>query len=403
MKLLIVTTNNYPHNGTCSNIIKKLIKVGGLGKKHSIDILASKANFKDLDQEKIDGVSVTRVFSYTLLNKKAFAEIRKTSILKWIEGTIKRTIFHYQNIFIKSDFIDHTTCNAFYKKLKEIHAEQYDCIISISGRYDATAGVLHFCKSHDAKMVLYQVDPCASNRIYDSKSKINRMRFERELINCSSAVLTTPIIFKECHYDENNKNGNIVPVEFPLIIPMSRNHVYKTPKRCVFLGSFYAGIRDPSFTLDVFTKLVKKNKAELWFVGPNESILNEEHNNIGIKCFGRRTIEECNEIMDDADCLINIGNRINNQVPSKIFDYISTGKPIINISALTDDPCIPYLSKYPLALTIYEGDQTAASKVEAFLESINNVLTDSEIEKIYQECTPNYVVDVMCHTIEMRI
>lgn len=403
MRLLIVTTNNYPYNGTCSNIIQKLINEGGLGQKHSIDVLASKASIEDRDQEMIDGINIIRAFSFTLLNKQAFGTIKRINALKWIKGIIDRAVFHYQNKLIKSDFIDHTTCNAFYKKLIEIHAEQYDYIISISGRYDATMAVLRFCKKHEVKMILYQVDPCASNKIYDAKSKKKRACFEKSLISKSTAVFTTPIIYKECHYDVNDIEGKIVPVEFPLIIPMAGRHVYKTPKRCVFLGSFYAGIRDPSFTLDVFTTLVKRHKAELWFIGPTESILNDEQSKIGIKCFGRRTIEECNDYMDEADCLINIGNRINNQVPSKIFDYISTGKPIINICAINDDPCIPYLSKYPLALTIYEGDERASTKVEAFLESLNNILNNREIEEIYQECTPNYVVDVMCSIIETRI
>ena len=51
------------------------------------------------------------------------------------------------------------------------------------------------------------------------------------------------------------------------------------------------------------------------------------------------------------------GNKVDNQVPSKIFDYISLGKPIINVYTSEKDPALEYLKQYPLALNISETNK----------------------------------------------
>ena len=64
------------------------------------------------------------------------------------------------------------------------------------------------------------------------------------------------------------------------------------------------------------------------------------------------------EAYDRTDVLINIGNSVLNQMPSKIFEYISSGKPIINVFKSPDCPTLKYLTRYPLALNLFEGEIT---------------------------------------------
>ena len=69
--------------------------------------------------------------------------------------------------------------------------------------------------------------------------------------------------------------------------------------------------------------------------------------------------------------LVNIGNAVDNQMPSKIFEYISTGKPVVNIYKSPECPTLKYLERYPLALNLYEKDAEErpaenAEKVRAF-------------------------------------
>ena len=58
--------------------------------------------------------------------------------------------------------------------------------------------------------------------------------------------------------------------------------------------------------------------------------------------------------MLEADVLINIGSSVDTMVPSKIFEYMATGKPIISFFRHDTEPSIHYLGHYPLTLLIKE-------------------------------------------------
>ena len=69
--------------------------------------------------------------------------------------------------------------------------------------------------------------------------------------------------------------------------------------------------------------------------------------------------------MLNSDILVNIGNATKYQLPSKLVEYVSTGKPILNITSILDDSSDAFLSSYPMAKTVCLGkDDDVASKVE---------------------------------------
>ena len=98
-----------------------------------------------------------------------------------------------------------------------------------------------------------------------------------------------------------------------------------------------------------------------------------------------------------ADFLINLGNTMTNQVPSKIFDYISTGIPIINICKSESCPTIPYMNRYRLAINIVESQDEAekdrqADAIQYFIQSNLGLRNSSEfIVKEFYQNTPQYV------------
>jgi len=53
----------------------------------------------------------------------------------------------------------------------------------------------------------------------------------------------------------------------------------------------------------------------------------------------------------NSDNLIAVGNNDCNQVPSKIFEYMSFGKPIVYFYS-DDDVNVKILKKYPIALCL---------------------------------------------------
>ena len=101
-----------------------------------------------------------------------------------------------------------------------------------------------------------------------------------------------------------------------------------------------------------------QEEADLFFVGETYRFLQDKMKGSvdNVHFLGRKNKEEVARIYQEADILVNIGNAIDNQMPSKIFEYISTGKPILNFYKVPNCPTLKYLNNYPLALNLYEPD-----------------------------------------------
>ena len=61
-------------------------------------------------------------------------------------------------------------------------------------------------------------------------------------------------------------------------------------------------------------------------IGSITSPFDEEAKKHRVICHGRKSLNETKDELRKAHILVNIGNRMTNQVPSKIFEYISTKK-----------------------------------------------------------------------------
>ena len=76
----------------------------------------------------------------------------------------------------------------------------------------------------------------------------------------------------------------------------------------------------------------------------------------------------------EADVLINIGDNIPYQLPSKVVEYASTGKPILNIMENETDNSIKYFNNYPIILNIIEESNKTingqSQEIKYFLQTL---------------------------------
>lgn len=132
----------------------------------------------------------------------------------------------------------------------------------------------------------------------------------------------------------------------------------KKEKETVFLfaGSMPRNIRDPQHLLDLF-RSVPEPDWRLVFVGPSdfESVIDAASaSDPRIQRIGPVSHQQAVAHMASADYLVNIGNNLAYMVPSKIFEYMSFGKPVISTVKIPNDPCLPYLKQYGNALALEE-------------------------------------------------
>jgi hypothetical protein len=143
----------------------------------------------------------------------------------------------------------------------------------------------------------------------------------------------------------------------------------------------------------VFDCLSKVSDISVRFFGPNPTLpkLNFVENR------GSATRKTMMFVQEIATALMCIGRADTCFVSSKIFDYISTGRPIIHFYSRDDDPNLPYLKKYPAALLLDTRNEANenADRVAAFLANPPNIVPFSQLKELYPENDASHTVQVI--------
>ena len=103
-----------------------------------------------------------------------------------------------------------------------------------------------------------------------------------------------------------------------------------------------------------------------------------------------------------ADVLLSVGERGGRQLSSKIFEYMSVGKPILHVCTGSSDANIPYLKRYPLSLCIVQDEcsiEENARLVALFMawSKGRRVIFDETVAQL-SDCTPAAV----CEKLQSR-
>ncbi len=102
-------------------------------------------------------------------------------------------------------------------------------------------------------------------------------------------------------------------------------------------------------------------------------------------------------VIHETDLLINIGNKTNYQIPSKIVEYAASGKPIINICCTDDDSSLLFLKDYPLIKNIFTNRKYASKAIDEISqfinENINHNLSTQSLDKFLKPFLSNNIAN----------
>ena len=162
-------------------------------------------------------------------------------------------------------------------------------------------------------------------------------------------------------------------------------------------GSLNCKYRNPENVLKIIEEICSKNKnitVDFYSCGCEE-ILSKAKEKIGsnLKIHGMIPMSNLIQKMSEADVLLNVANDLPYAVPGKLFEYFSTGKPILNYIFRKDDPANNEYEKYPNIFNLYSyksNDIMACS--EFLLNSKDTVIPFSKIADLYFDSTPEYTL-----------
>ncbi len=211
------------------------------------------------------------------------------------------------------------------------------------------------------------------------------------------------------HYEKNCRRmpwyGKARYCDIPAVVPPAGQPVRAEDPQTVticFTGTMLTHTRTPDYFLELLKRLrgirIKAVFAGYTNCAPDLSAFSED-SNISVHMLGQVSHEAVSGLLSEASMLLNLGNKNAALTPSKIFEYMSYGKPIISTFCVDNDSSATYLRRYPCALLLDERDADldgAAERLRRFiLDNRNTVIPYGETERRFYGNTPSATIEAL--------
>jgi hypothetical protein len=398
MNILIISHSFFPSSEPRANrwteIVKNFQKNG-----HHVKVITSSSSKKLMKTFNIEGIEVQEVYDPLFKYTK--------NVLKPTNNITKKNPFFLIFKFIyKYKWPDYAFLwipFGVYYGMKLINKHNFDLIISVSNPFSSHIIAL-LLKKRNALWIADYGDPFSFERIYPSNyqkfyNKLNSY-VERHVIENSNFITLTNENVKQNFVNFYNCNKYfIIPPFFNKINTLinkisSIKYFDEDTINIVYSGSLYSKIRNPlnfvEFIKRVNLKLDKKIVIHFFGnIGDCTFLLN--YKSELIKIHGGVSLSELISIINQSSFLLNIGNKTTYQLPSKIFEYMVSKKPIINLIYDTTDLTIPILEKYKASINIINTENYMDINND---EIIKFILNPSKVNSKYlEDITTQYSVE----------
>ncbi len=385
--------NDIQTNGlVLSSILNEMVQDG-----NEVICLSESDSEKEYDYQGVKLYSVRQGFHEALTRKNRFAG----SLLEFLTEFV--FYFSYPSI-------DKPVEKRMYRKICELNDKyHFDQIYAIYRKYSNVGALLKFKKhSPKSKCGVLFFDLLEANRprfyMVNHFRKIcrNQYRTIGTIVDkvyvpkdgmCEYWDLLPPSKREILYYPGFIKRTNIVtfrPVGFQKDKTITM----------LFAGTLNSTYRNPMPLFAVLHELKEagyKVTLKLYVKGNCDSIIEQAKSSLHLDIIQAKMIskEQLLTEYQSADVLINISNHMLKATPSKVFELISTGKPILNIVSDRDDAAAACFDQYPMAHSIfaYSDIPIQAKEFELFLENAHD-LTDEEyavVERQFENHSPNQV------------
>lgn len=392
--ILILVKTFYPHQSASGNLLKKL--TDELEKENNVIVLTRK---NEEDAKDVETINYTKIYRVETKNENVSNSIIKR-VVKYAFKQISTRIYSKQDVKKIQDKILEIKKNEKIDVIMPTTIEEIIACLNIKDNLEIilTPYLLE-------ELPMYQSINLFFISNFIKKVKLNKLK--EKLYDKSNKIFVISTLEKYFK-DEKNK---IVMTEHPMVTneTQEQNAVIKEIK-ITYAGGLDLRIRNPQKILNIIEQLhlklnLKNVKIYFYAYGNCQKMLQKFTNNYrGLFYFkGKVQPDIAHAALKDSNIIITIGNNNSRLVPSKLFDCISTGKPILHFYYNENDKYIEYLQKYRLAkcINLNKDISKCADEVYEFIiDNCNKNANFDEIEKEYKECTPQFVCNIIEQTID---
>lgn len=410
MRILILN-GRYPPDFSQNGRIVSVVAKALVDRGHHVTCIV-RTDSRLSDREVIDGVDVVRVRESGFMKFILHGDENKNSIT-W--RVIRRMLVYLRKgvmLFFMFGFpnVEPLMSRKMSKVARRLQKEErYDCAIGVFRPFSAVSAACKLkntfpnivCGAYYLDLLSGQPTPSLLPR-----KLFDRLAYRGEMLAFSG--LDFVLMAKGGHEQYSQVQYSSVAskihfIDFPTFSVVKQEHSdvkeeVDTEVRFLYAGTLVKSFRNPQHLLELIEALSKEvDNVSMHFYsgGDCKDVINQFSQNASFKIVqhGLVSHSEVMSAMMKADYLVNISNRSENMVPSKIFELFSTGKPIINLVKSSDDYANSYFKKYPYSLTLCESDVVTenSSLLQQFMSSESLVEKGTiDLEALFYENTPGY-------------
>jgi len=261
---------------------------------------------------------------------------------------------------------------------RTIIENKFDAVVFCCGNYGLLQAInSKINKIYKNELFLYSLDP-----FDEEKLKLGNTDLKKITKDFCFLFLPPAFVFNHPEFGSLN---NVIPVDFPIIFNSGKENEKKHEKPLLsYFGAFY-NVRDNDKVCSVLNNL--HQYVDVIFYTDTIPLLKKRYPNILFKdfIFG----EALQKAEEEADFFINIDNNVKfkDYVPSKTFEYLGWGKPIITFFTNPGSYTLKELSKYDLSLNVSlnEKNETNDIKILRFIGENMAKYSHLDLPLIYEK------------------
>ena len=404
MKKYVFLTNQYLGSPEATGICVQRLAEFLLCKGADVDVVCYGRKRGILEQ---NGIVVHTVKAPTYLLKQSNGFLQKK--IDRAKQLLDKLI-HIRNYPLRSSSL----VRGYVSSLKRIISGSKDVtVIATFTPVEAVVAAAKIKKCFDdVKIVYYSLDTLSNeggnSGFLSAKYRAEKgTQLEKRLFSCFDRI-----IIMECHKDHyyseafSQFQSKFYLANFPLLTAnkVTQNEItsveneFVQNKTIVFAGTFYRKLRNPTFLCEVLDRILKQVPFKVVFLGGGDcqdilQTLQKKHpQNVCI--LGPQPHAVAMHYIQNANVLVSVGNADCPMAPSKIYEYMATGKPILHFYSYEKDPCLNPLIKYGNALLINQHLLVDCNEVLDFINTTSNKNIDDVI-KTFKTSTPAYTAEII--------
>lgn len=368
---------------------------------HEVFVLAKGFEYHG-EEETINGVKVLKyqgdsfgaVLEY-FENKKGFFNLFLFYLFQFIRYLIIMWFYPQTS--------PQDTPKLLQRSKKLIEEENIDVVIATYKPYETIKVAIDLKREYreKIKVITYHLD-LLTNPNNKLSLIVNYKRYKTHKAIFNEIEFVDKIFIPSTAPQINSKKVDYV--DFPLYIPeilnkadTSTNNWFKSDTINIsIVGTLSKSNRDPTYFFSLIEKLplINEKKVILHVWGKLSDITIEGFPSIIYH--GIASINEVPGILSGSDFLLNIGNSVTyRMIPSKIFQFFATKKPIIFCISSSEDRSKPYFEKYGYTCFVEVNKNDIDNDICSLITFIkDNYKRTIEVDdKLFEKSTPAYICD----------